>query len=299
MTITQTAFSGPVGDLWVERRGTGPDVLLIGGLSDPAESWQFQLDGLADRYRLTAFDNRGAGRTPLPEGPLSVEGMADDAAAVLRGLDVGAAHVAGFSGGSKIAQELAIRHPDLVRSLVLVSTWTAFDPYTRRVTDFLGWLADVAPSERAMLEAFFVWIYTARAHNDGTVDQIIDEALAYPQPQSPAAFKTQLEAFVAHDTTGRLGGIRVPTLVVAGGVDIITPPRLGRVVADSIPGAEFVLLPDEAHQPFQEVAEQFNALVDEFWCKVQKSAPQPTGVSHDRCGDVRAVRLQGPGAAAG
>ncbi len=104
---------------------------------------------------------------------------------------------------------------------------------------------------------------------------------------------------MAHDTTGRLGGIRVPTLVVAGGVDIITPPRLGRVVADSIPGAEFVLLPDEAHQPFQEVPEQFNALVDEFWCKVQKSAPQPTGVSHDRCGDVRAVRLQGPGAAAG
>ena len=68
-------------DLWVERRGEGPDVLLIGGLGDPAEAWQPQLDGLADRYRLTAFDNRGAGRTPLPEGPLSATTMADDAAA--------------------------------------------------------------------------------------------------------------------------------------------------------------------------------------------------------------------------
>lgn len=278
MTVTQTAsstLSGPVdigdGGMWVERRGDGPDVLLIAGLSDPAEAWQCQLDGLADRYRVTAFDNRGTGRTPLPDRPLSVEGMADDAAALLRALDVPAAHVAGFSGGSKIAQELAIRHPDVVRSLVLVSTWTRLDTYSGSVTSFLDWLADVAPSERAMLEAFFLWIYTARAHNDGTVDQIIEEALAYPHPQSPEAFKAQLAPFRTHDTSGRLGGIDVPTLVVAGGVDIITPARLGRVVADSIRDAEFVLLPEEAHQPFQERPEEFNTLVDAFWRKVEKS----------------------------
>jgi pimeloyl-ACP methyl ester carboxylesterase len=71
-------------ELWVERRRDGPDVLLIAGLGDPAEASQPQLDGLADHYRLTAFDNRGAGRTPLPEKPLSAAMMADDAAALLR-----------------------------------------------------------------------------------------------------------------------------------------------------------------------------------------------------------------------
>ena len=274
MTIieaTPSTFSGRAAGLWVERRGDGPDVLLVAGLSDPAEAWQFQLDGLADRYRLTAFDNPGAGRTPLPDGRLSLEGMVDASAAMLRATGVTSAHVAGFSGGSKMAQELAIRHPDLVRSLVLVSTWTRLDPFTRRVTDFLRWLADVAPSERAMLEAFFVWIYTARAHNDGTVDQIIEEALAYPHPQPPDAFKAQLQAFTTNDTTGRLGGITVPTLVIAGGLDIITPPRLSREVAEAIPGAEFVVLPEEAHQPFQERPEEFNALVDAFWRKVEQS----------------------------
>jgi len=67
-------------DIWTEQVGQGPDVLLIGGLGDTVESWQFQLDRLADRYRLTAFDNRGAGRTAMPDGPVSAELMADDAA---------------------------------------------------------------------------------------------------------------------------------------------------------------------------------------------------------------------------
>src|SRR5688500_19185000 len=92
-------------DIYYEQVGAGPDVLLIGGLGDTVESWQFQLDGLANRYRLTAFDNRGHGRTPLPKGNTTAAAMADDAAAVLRGLEIPSAHVAGFSGGSVIAPE--------------------------------------------------------------------------------------------------------------------------------------------------------------------------------------------------
>src|SRR3712207_8609670 len=87
-------------DIWTEQVGQGPDVLLIGGLGDTVESWRFQLDGLADRYRLTAFDNRGAGRTAMPGGPATVEAMADDAAGVMDALGIASAHVAGFSAGS-------------------------------------------------------------------------------------------------------------------------------------------------------------------------------------------------------
>jgi pimeloyl-ACP methyl ester carboxylesterase len=139
-----------------------------------------QLDGLADRYRLTAFDNRGAGRTPLSEGPLSAATMADDAAALLRALAVPAAHVAGFSMGSAIAQELALRHPELVRSLVLVSTYARPDALFRSQLNFWRWLPEAAPSERAFFEAFFTWVYTPRAHADGSVEQIVEEALAFP-----------------------------------------------------------------------------------------------------------------------
>ena len=256
-------------DIWTEQVGEGPDVLLVGGLGDTVESWQFQLDGLADRYRLIAFDNRGAGRTAMPEDPVSVEVMADDAAAVLRALDVSGAHVAGFSGGSKISQELALRHPELVRSLVLQSTWAVPDHYLRSWGQFVRSFVEIAPSERAFLEGFFSWIYTARAHNDGTVDQIIEEVLAFPHKQSIEDLQRSLDAFLAHDTTDRLAAIAAPTLVLAGGRDPTSRPELCRAVAELIPGARFEVMEEESHQPFQEVPDEWNARVDAFWREVE------------------------------
>jgi pimeloyl-ACP methyl ester carboxylesterase len=259
-------------DIYVEQVGAGPDVLLIGGLGDTVESWQFQLDGLAERYRVTAFDNRGAGRTAMPEGPATVEAMADDAAGVLRALDIPSAHVAGFSGGSIIAQELALRHPELVRSLVLQSTWPAPDRYLRTWMQFVRWLVEVAPGERAFLEGFFLDIYTARAYNDGTVDAFIDEVLAFPHKQATEHVQAHLDAFIGHDTTDRLPQIAAPTLVLAGGRDSVSRPELGRAVAELIPGARFDVMDEECHQPFQEVPDDWNARVDAFWREVESNA---------------------------
>jgi pimeloyl-ACP methyl ester carboxylesterase len=87
-------------DFWVERRGQGPEVLIIAGLGDPVEAWQFQLEGLSDRYRLTAYDARGVGRTPLTDEPLTVPAAADDAARLLGALGVPAAHVVSQSGAA-------------------------------------------------------------------------------------------------------------------------------------------------------------------------------------------------------
>jgi pimeloyl-ACP methyl ester carboxylesterase len=270
MTTSAPVRAGEL-ELWVERRGSGPDVLLIAGLGDPAEAWQPQLDGLADRYRVTAFDNRGVGRSPRPDEPLSVATMADDAAAILRALNVPAAHVAGFSMGSTIAQELALRHPQLVRSLVLVSTYARPDALLRSQLAFWRWLAEAAPSERAFLEAFFTWVYTPRAHADGTVEQLVEEALAFPHRQTLEGFRAQVDACDAHDTADRLSRIAAPTLVLAGELDIVLPPRLSRSVAAGIPNARFEVMAGEAHQPFREVPDEFNARIDAFWRNVDAS----------------------------
>ena len=251
--------------LWVESRGEGPDALLIAGLADPAESWQAQLQGLADRYRLVAFDNRGSGRSPLTEQPLSVDSMTDDAARVLDALGIESAHVVGHSAGSIVAQELALRRPDRVRSLTLVGTWGRPDAYFRSMIASWRWMAAAAPSPRALLEAFFLWLYTPAAHADGTVEQAIDRALAFPHPQTPEGFLSYLDAFPGHDTLDRLPGIAAPTLVLVGDLDIATPPRLARLVAERIPHVEYDTLPGQAHRPFEETPDDFNTRLDAFW----------------------------------
>jgi pimeloyl-ACP methyl ester carboxylesterase len=274
MTTSTTSTSSRIEDLglWAETRGEGKDVLLIAGLGDPAEAWEPQLDGLSDRYRLTAFDNRGAGRARVQETPLSTAEMADDAAALLEALEIPSAHVAGFSMGSAIAQELALRHPDVVRSLVLVSTYARVDALFRAQLDFWRWLPEVAPSERAFFEAFFTWVYTPRAHADGTVDQLVAEAMAFPHQHPVASFQAQVDAVLGHDTADRLPQIEAPTLVLAGEYDTILPPRFSRSVAAAIPNARFEVMPGEAHQPFQEVPDEFNERVDAFWREIEKRA---------------------------
>jgi len=155
-----------------------------------------------------------------------------------------------------------------VRSLVLQSTFAAMDPYLRRLALFVRWLVEVAPSERDFLEGFFLTIYTRRAHNDGTVDQFIEEVLAFPHKQETESLQRFTDAFVDHDASDRLPEITAPTLVLAGGRDLQMPPDVCRAVAELIPGARFEVMKEEAHHPFQEVPEEWNARVDAFWREV-------------------------------
>ena len=149
------------------------------------------------------------------------------------------------------------------------------------------WMVTNAPSERAFLEAFFVWIYTRRAHLDGTVSQIVEESLAFPHAASAEAIQRTLDAFLAHETADRLPEISVPAFVLAGAEDVATPPHYGQVVADLIPGARFEVWDGEAHQPMQEAPDRFNRRVADFWREVDStsrpSASSPSEGRGSRC----------------
>lgn len=120
-----------------------------------------------------------------------------------------------------------------------------------------------------------MWVYTARAHNDGTVARFMDEVMALPYQQSTEDFLAFADACLAHESAGRLGGIAVPTLVLAGGADRLTRPELGRAVAAEIPGALFEVMETEAHQPFQEVPEAWNDRVHAFWQDAGRRSAEP------------------------
>ena len=262
----QTATTVRNGDaeLYVEQHGTGPDLLLLCGLGDTVEVWSNQVDGLSDRYRITTVDNRGVGRSPLPPSGITLDLMAADAAAVIEALDLGPAHVGGFSGGGMIAQELTLSYPHLVRSLVLNGTYAKFDVRAQRQVD--GWMtiAQNAESPRAFYEQFLAFIYTREAHEDGRVEAWIEEFLEFEHPVSDEIIAAQLDAWGAGDTSERLHRIDVPTLVIHGGEDLAAPLSHGQEIAAAIPGARLEILPGQGHQPVQEVPAEWNALVEEF-----------------------------------
>jgi pimeloyl-ACP methyl ester carboxylesterase len=251
-------------DLWVDQVGAGDDLLFIAGLGDEGTCWAGQAAELSASYRVTTFDNRAVGRSTVPEGEYQIVDFAEDTAAMMQALGISGAHVVGSSMGGAIAQELALRHPDLVRSLVLHGTWCASDRHFQE--EVRGWqmLARAAATPRDFFMAVNVWFLAPRLYDEGTIDEWAAEAHSNPHAQSVDAFCRSAEALLSHDTRDRLHQIRCPTLVTVGSLDICTPPRLARQLADLIPGSELRVLEGAGHMPYVEDPPAFTTVVREF-----------------------------------
>ena len=239
--------------LHVVRRGAGEPVLLAQGLGGSVEHWgEAFLERLARRMEVIAFDHRGMGRSPGGPDPFSIADLADDAAGLLEHLGLASAHVLGLSMGGMVAQELALRHPARVRTLVLASTFAGGESA----------LATYPPAVQAIARpllrsgrppAMLAELVTQQARRLGVARD--DAALR--------TILTQLAAVGGHDTLGRLGQIAAPTLVLHGERDPAVPVANARILADAIPGARLVVLPGAGHIPFWSQPEECARLIAE------------------------------------
>jgi len=251
-----------------EVSGTGAPLLLINGLSAPSVGFALQVKALAPHFQVITFDNRGVGETDLPPEPVyTTTQMADDAAGLLRHLKIARAHVLGTSMGGTIAQELALRHAKLVRSLVLACTWVRGDARFLHTLEAWVTLAYRVPVEERYRHVLYPWLFTpeffAKKEN---VEQIFQRAMAYPHQTKAEAIERQARGIVAWNGTrlARVRGIRVPTLVLVGRDDILTPPAFSKALAAAVGRrARLVVLPG-GHGFFLEHADAFNGTVRRF-----------------------------------
>jgi pimeloyl-ACP methyl ester carboxylesterase len=242
-------------------RGTGEPLVLIMGLGADRAAWELHVRAYESRFRCIVVDNRGAGESPKPAGPYSTAAMADDYARLIAGLGLGPVRVVGISMGGAIGQELALRHPDLVTHLVLVSSWARCDAYTKEIFRHFAAIRAVAPAEE-FTRLLQLWIWTA-AHLEANLPEL-EAARHAPADMPQHAFEAQCAACISHDALDRLGDVRVPTLITAGDRDIFTPLALAHELHDGIPGSELRVLPGTGHAHHWERVDEFNDLILEW-----------------------------------
>ena len=263
MSTTQVGSRTVYYDDW----GAGHPLIFISGLGSTRQSWWKQLELFAKKFRVINLDNRDAGDSALGTAPYTVADMAEDVAGVIANLNLGRAHIVGISMGGMIAQELAIRHPELVDKLVLVGT-TAGGPTGVNAKPEIAALlmrteGDIETRVRRTFTAIAGEGYMVKHPED--LDHIVETSLA--KPMSLESYQRQLGACMMHlskGTADRLAQITAPTVVVHGDYDPLIPYPNGKYLAEHIKGARLVTLPGVGHISMIEAPERFNREVIEF-----------------------------------
>ncbi|MDD1746448.1 MAG: alpha/beta hydrolase [Methanomassiliicoccales archaeon] len=239
-------------------KGGGQPLTMISGMASDLSSWSLQVPSFALNFMTICLDNRGTGKTDTPDGPFSIEVMAHDTAKLLDVIGVDSSNVVGFGLGGKIALEMAITHPTKVKSLVLCSTTAMPTPPEVDLLRAMRSIIEKREGRASLAKLELEWTLSPRYLKDRRVAEgVVKARMARISGTSDDALLRQIEAVLDYDASGRLQGVKCPTLVVAGSRDRLVPPDLQRQMSEEIPKAKFLSL-ESSHMVLMEAAKDFN-----------------------------------------
>lgn len=258
--------------LFAETTGSGAPLVLISGTSFDSTIWALHMPWLAERRTVVAFDNRDVGRSTYVDRDYTPADMAVDTYALVWAMGFDRVDVLGYSLGGAVAQELALAHPEAVRSLVLYGTWASTDTWLASKFDLFERLA-AAEDEMLFVRAGIMDLFTYRlTGTPGVLEQLAATAAANPAGQKREGLVRQWRADKAHDARDRLGRIACPTLVLGAEEDVLIPMRYSRELADLIPGARLETIPEAGHGAMIERPDEFQRVVSAFLDEVTEAS---------------------------
>jgi pimeloyl-ACP methyl ester carboxylesterase len=252
--------------------GPGPVVVLLHGFPLSRGMWNEQLTGIGSTYRIIAPDLRGHGESPAPEGVYTMDEMADDVVELLDTLHIAEPVVlGGLSMGGYVALSLVARYPRRVRALMLMDTRAGADtPEAAQGRE---------TTAQAVLEA-----KSAASVATGMVPKLFSKHTIEERPERVAPLRAVMEATTPRGIAGALRGmakrpdrradlaaIAVPTLVIVGEEDVITPPAEAKAMSDAIPHARLVIIPRAGHMAPYENPSVVNPVILQFLSSLEGS----------------------------
>jgi 3-oxoadipate enol-lactonase len=247
--------------IYAIEAGRGRPLVFLHGLGWDHSLWRDAVERFSDRYRVIAGDTRGHGRSDKPPGPYTIAAFAEDWHRALGALGVEAACVVGFSQGGMIAQLLALEHPERIAALVLVSTSCRSDPALRaKMEERIRLARAEGATAAAWLAARSVFSKAFTAARPQRIEEFVQWRAAMEQEPLFEATRAGYD----FDLSARLPTLKIPTLVMYGDEDALTPPPVVRQVAECVPGAELVGVAGAGHMIPVEKRAEFESLLARF-----------------------------------
>lgn len=251
--------------MYYEIHGHGEPLIFIAGFSVDHTSWATIIDKFKESYQVILFDNRGAGQTDVPNGPYSIEDMANDVVLLCSKLGIGKAHFVGSSMGGFIVQRLAFANPDLVKSAIISNSaatiHTCFHIYAAAQLELLKANAPLA----TLIKASCSWAFSFRfLSQPGMLESLIQLGLENPYPFTIKGYEGQYAALDQFDSTTWIKKICVPTLVLAADQYLIFSNPSFNYLAEQIPNVKYYCFSECGHLPHLEYPDEFSRIIQSF-----------------------------------
>lgn len=262
-------FSQPQLKVALQGTETGVPVVLSHALGLDLSMWDDFAAELGRSHPVLRYDHRGHGGSAVPEGAYEMDQLVDDAARLIREWGRGPVLFVGLSMGGMVGQGLAIRHPELVKGLVLANTTAQYPDSVKP-----AWVQRIEAVQRGGMAAVAEMVVQRYLHEDyRAAHPAAAAALHALLLRCPASgYASACHAVMAVDWLQRLGQVRVPTLVIAGARDAGATPAMAQAIAERIPGATLDVIADASHLSVAETPEVFSRLVADFAARLRPGA---------------------------